>query len=190
MSWNEFFPRKEYSTLNEMLTNEKLDLLMIGSPNHLHLEHIKIGLNSGIVKFVKIFNKKMMLNEKIKIIVNKIQSSWFAFFIFSEIIISLKYLNRRRNIDVIPRLLPVIISWKKPMKNKIVLDGIIPNLIIHKYIIIEITFGVAVSKIEKRLNDDWRLIKKNKRIKKINFLENVYRISIKLLLFINLLSFQ
>ena len=51
---NEFFPRKEYSTLNEMLSNEKLDLLMIGSPNHLHLEHIKIGLNSGI----KIGNKK------------------------------------------------------------------------------------------------------------------------------------
>ena len=41
---NEFFPRKEYSTLNEMLSNEKLDLLMIGSPNHLHLEHIRSRL--------------------------------------------------------------------------------------------------------------------------------------------------
>jgi predicted dehydrogenase len=37
-----------------MLANEKLDLLMIGSPNHLHLEHIKIGLNAGI----KIFAEK------------------------------------------------------------------------------------------------------------------------------------
>ena len=34
---NNFFPTKEYASLNEMLSNEKLDLLMIGSPNHLHL---------------------------------------------------------------------------------------------------------------------------------------------------------
>ena len=57
---NNFFPRKEYSTLNEMLTNEKLDLLMIGSPNHLHLEHIKIGLNSGIKIFAE---KPIVVNE-------------------------------------------------------------------------------------------------------------------------------
>jgi len=57
---NEFFPRKEYSTLNEMLSNEKLDLLMIGSPNHLHLEHIKIGLNSGIKIFAE---KPIVVNE-------------------------------------------------------------------------------------------------------------------------------
>ena len=50
---NNFFPSKEYSTLNEMLSNEKLDLLMIGSPNHLHLEHIKIGLNAGIKVFAE-----------------------------------------------------------------------------------------------------------------------------------------
>ena len=38
------FPTKEYESLPGMLKNEKLDLLMVGSPNHLHLEHIKIGL--------------------------------------------------------------------------------------------------------------------------------------------------
>ena len=57
---NNFFPRKDYSSLNEMLSNEKLDLLMIGSPNHLHLEHIKIGLNSGIKIFAE---KPIVVNE-------------------------------------------------------------------------------------------------------------------------------
>ena len=57
---NNFFPKKEYSSLNEMLSNEKLDLLMIGSPNHLHLEHIKIGLNSGIKIFAE---KPIVVNE-------------------------------------------------------------------------------------------------------------------------------
>ena len=36
-----FFPKKTYSSLSEMLDQEKLDMLMIGSPNHLHLDHIK-----------------------------------------------------------------------------------------------------------------------------------------------------
>ena len=36
-----FLPKKTYSNLNKMLDQEKLDMLMIGSPNHLHLEHIK-----------------------------------------------------------------------------------------------------------------------------------------------------
>ncbi len=57
---NNFFPSKEYSTLIEMLTNEKLDLLMIGSPNHLHLEHIKIGLKAG----VKIFAEKPIVIDE------------------------------------------------------------------------------------------------------------------------------
>ena len=44
-----------------MLRNEKLDLLMVGSPNHLHLEHIKIGLEFG----VKIFAEKpIVINEE------------------------------------------------------------------------------------------------------------------------------
>ena len=55
-----FFPKKTYLTLDEMLANEKLDLLMIGSPNHLHLEHIKIGLNAGI----KIFAEKPIVVDE------------------------------------------------------------------------------------------------------------------------------
>ena len=57
---NHFFPPQEYSSLNEMLLNEKLDLLMIGSPNHLHLDHIKIGLNAGI----KIFAEKPIVVDE------------------------------------------------------------------------------------------------------------------------------
>ncbi|MBL6675354.1 MAG: Gfo/Idh/MocA family oxidoreductase [Alphaproteobacteria bacterium] len=57
---NNFFPSQEYPSLNEMLSNEKLDLLMIGSPNHLHLDHIKIGLNAGI----KIFAEKPIVVDE------------------------------------------------------------------------------------------------------------------------------
>ena len=58
---NNFFPKKQYSSLDEMLKKENLDLLMIGSPNHLHLEHIKKGLESG----VKIFAEKpIVANEE------------------------------------------------------------------------------------------------------------------------------
>jgi predicted dehydrogenase len=57
---NNFFPPQEYSSLSEMLSNEKLDLLMIGSPNHLHLDHIKIGLNAGIKIFAE---KPIVVNE-------------------------------------------------------------------------------------------------------------------------------
>ena len=55
-----FFPSKNYPNLNQMLDNEKLDLLMVGSPNHLHLEHIKVGLNSGI----KIFAEKPIVVDE------------------------------------------------------------------------------------------------------------------------------
>ena len=121
-----------------------------------------------------------MLNERIKVIVNDIHSSWFFLSIFSKTIVSMKYLNKRRNMDVIPKLLPTITSWNKPMRNKILLDGLIPNRIIHKYIIIEIMFGVAVSNIEKRLNDSWRFIKKNKKIKRNKLFENINKFSNKL----------
>ena len=64
---NNFFPQKRYQTLNEMITNEKLDLLMIGSPNHLHLEHITEGLKAGL----RIFAEK-------PIVVNEIQTMQLA----------------------------------------------------------------------------------------------------------------
>ena len=35
-----------YATPEELLDNEKLDLLMVGSPNHMHLDHIRIGLEA------------------------------------------------------------------------------------------------------------------------------------------------
>ena len=48
------FPSIRYNSLDEMLQKEKLDLLMVGSPNHLHIEHIQKGLDAG----VKIFSEK------------------------------------------------------------------------------------------------------------------------------------
>tara|TARA_Y100001947_G_C10153841_1_gene225156 strand:- start:90 stop:290 length:201 start_codon:yes stop_codon:yes gene_type:complete len=65
----------------------------------------------------------------------------------------MKYFNKRRKIEVIPRLFPIIMSCKKPDKNRIILDGLIFNLTMHKYIIIEIKLGVAVLNIEKRPKD-------------------------------------
>ncbi|KKB79349.1 oxidoreductase [Devosia limi DSM 17137] len=43
-----------FDSLEAMLDSEDLDLLMVGSPNHLHLEHIRIGLDRGM----KIFTEK------------------------------------------------------------------------------------------------------------------------------------
>ncbi|SHF10942.1 Predicted dehydrogenase [Kaistia soli DSM 19436] len=45
---------KAYGSLEELLAGETLDLLMVGSPNHLHLGHIRTGLDSG----VKVFSEK------------------------------------------------------------------------------------------------------------------------------------
>jgi predicted dehydrogenase len=42
---------KAYASPQELIANEKLDLLMIGSPNLFHLEHIRIGLESGLKVF-------------------------------------------------------------------------------------------------------------------------------------------
>jgi len=57
---NNFFPSTQYSNLKDMLNNEKLDLLIVGSPNHLHLEHIKEGLESGLKIFAE---KPIVINE-------------------------------------------------------------------------------------------------------------------------------
>jgi predicted dehydrogenase len=43
-----------YDTPEAMLDAEELDLLMVGSPNHLHLDHIRLGLERG----QKIFTEK------------------------------------------------------------------------------------------------------------------------------------
>ena len=49
----------EYPTLEAMLDAEQLDLLMVGSPNHLHLGHIRIGLERGL----KIFTEKPVVTS-------------------------------------------------------------------------------------------------------------------------------
>ncbi len=58
---NNFFPNKSYSSLKEMLDQEKLDMLMIGSPNHLHLDHIKLGLRAGLQIFAE---KPIVISEQ------------------------------------------------------------------------------------------------------------------------------
>ena len=55
------FPTQEYSSLEEMLNKENLDLLIVGSPNHLHLEHIKKGLEAGVTIFAE---KPIVANEE------------------------------------------------------------------------------------------------------------------------------
>jgi predicted dehydrogenase len=42
---------KSYASPQDLLANEKLDLLMIGSPNHMHLDHIRLGLEAGLKVF-------------------------------------------------------------------------------------------------------------------------------------------
>ena len=131
-------------------------MLIIGNSINVMPIWKKIGVNSGIDKLIMEFKINIIANEEIKIIVNEIHSSWLF---LSKITVSDRNLNKTRKIDVIAKLLPIITSWKKPIKNKIVLEGFIPNLVIQIYKIIEIKFGVAVSNKEKRLKDVWRFIK-------------------------------
>ena len=65
---------------------------------------------SGTDKFIIIFNKKTILNENIKIIVKDIHSSFLFLVIFSKNMLLKKNFNKSRKIDVIPMLLPDIIS--------------------------------------------------------------------------------
>ena len=58
---NNFFPSQEYPSLEEMLKKENLDLLMVGSPNHLHLKHIQKGLEAGVTIFAE---KPIVANEE------------------------------------------------------------------------------------------------------------------------------
>jgi predicted dehydrogenase len=49
-----------YGSLEAMLATEKLDLLMVGSPNHMHLEHIRIGLDHG----TEVFSEKPVVTTE------------------------------------------------------------------------------------------------------------------------------
>ncbi|MCM2293217.1 Gfo/Idh/MocA family oxidoreductase [Allorhizobium sp. BGMRC 0089] len=46
-------PGKAYDTPEALIAGEKFDLLMIGSPNHLHLGHIRAGLEAGLTVFTE-----------------------------------------------------------------------------------------------------------------------------------------
>ena len=48
---NRIAPGTAYDSLSRMLECESLDLLMIGSPNHLHLDHIRAGVRHGVSIF-------------------------------------------------------------------------------------------------------------------------------------------
>jgi predicted dehydrogenase len=50
---------QSYDSLEALIENGNLDLLMVGSPNHLHLEHIRIGLERGM----KIFAEKPVVTS-------------------------------------------------------------------------------------------------------------------------------
>ena len=45
---------RQHATPEELIAGESFDLLMIGSPNHMHLEHIRLGLEAGL----KVFSEK------------------------------------------------------------------------------------------------------------------------------------
>ena len=50
----------QYKNLKQMIDECNLDLLWVASPNHLHLEHIKAGLEAGL----KVFSEKPIVTSK------------------------------------------------------------------------------------------------------------------------------
>ncbi|ODT83257.1 MAG: oxidoreductase [Pelagibacterium sp. SCN 64-44] len=48
-----------YDSLEALIDGGNLDLLMVGSPNHMHLDHIRIGLERGL----KIFSEKPVVTS-------------------------------------------------------------------------------------------------------------------------------
>ena len=131
----------------------------------------KTGPKSGIEKFAITLIIKTILNENIKIIVKDNHSSFLLLVIFSKKILSEKNFNKRRKIEVVPILSPLIISFVKPRKNNNVLEGFMLNFNINKYNIIEIIFGATVSNKEKKLNDFSRFMRQNKITKNNKLLE-------------------
>ena len=71
------------------------------------------------------FTKKTMQKDARYIAVKDIQSCWFFLLTMSKSNPSLKILIKSRKIDVTPKLLPSIMSFKKPTKNKIKYEGFI-----------------------------------------------------------------
>jgi predicted dehydrogenase len=50
----------KYESLDQMINEGNLDLLWVASPNHLHLEHIRLGLEAGL----KVFSEKPIVTTK------------------------------------------------------------------------------------------------------------------------------
>ena len=63
--------------------------------------------------------------------VKEIQSCWSFLLTMLKSNPSLKNLIKSRKIDVIPKLLPSIMSFKKPTKNKIKYEGFIFSFLIE-----------------------------------------------------------
>lgn len=53
-------PGTAYDSVEELLKAEDLDLLMVGSPNYMHLQHIRAGFEAG----VKVFSEKPVVTTK------------------------------------------------------------------------------------------------------------------------------
>lgn len=53
-------PGTAYDSVEELLKAEDLDLLMVGSPNYVHLQHIRAGFEAG----VKVFSEKPVVTTK------------------------------------------------------------------------------------------------------------------------------
>ncbi len=51
---------KQFESLAQMISESALDLLWVASPNHLHLEHIKLGLEAGL----QVFSEKPIVTSK------------------------------------------------------------------------------------------------------------------------------
>ena len=49
---------KAYATPEDLIRAGGFDLLMIGSPNHMHLDHIRLGLEAG----GKVFSEKPIVS--------------------------------------------------------------------------------------------------------------------------------
>jgi len=53
-------PGRQFDTIQALAAAAPLDMLMVGSPNHLHLEHIRTGLDLGL----KIFSEKPVVTTE------------------------------------------------------------------------------------------------------------------------------
>lgn len=51
---------RRHSSLADLLEQERIDLLMVGSPNHMHLDHIRAGLEKG----VRVFSEKPVVTTR------------------------------------------------------------------------------------------------------------------------------